>query len=314
MELPVYLQSYVAEVSARIAAAPGCSFLIVCDHDSAGFLARHLSPQLAERVRFADGAKVPSEFVPPADTQVIITHADRWEAHRLYARFAAAKKAGAIVALALRDRRLQTHPPGWDGTGIHYTGMFRLAATYCHSLGGGDYAEFGVFDGNTFAIAWHALNGLCDRFFAYDSFAGIIGAMEGETGTFRDGDYFANVETFRANLALAGVDLSRVISVEGPFQSTLTAAPSAHQLERVSVAHIDVDVYEPAKLALDYLGPVLQQGALLLFDDYDQMTASNRKGERRAVREWLAENPDFSLEPYRSYAIFGRSFIFDRRG
>ncbi|MDB5446073.1 MAG: hypothetical protein JWQ97_1390 [Phenylobacterium sp.] len=88
--------------------------------------------------------------------------------------------------------------------------------------------------------------------------------------------------------------------------------PSAHGLSGVSVAHIDVDVYEPAKLALDYLAPVLHSGALILFDDFDQMGASNRKGERRAVREWLGENPGFSLESYRNYAIYGRSFLFGR--
>lgn len=169
-----------------------------------------------------------------------------------------------------------------------------------------------MFDGHTFALAAHALHGVCDAFFAYDSFEGIVGATASETTTFPDGDYSANLETFHENLQLASVDLSAVRAVRGPFQRTLIKPPEEHGLTKVCLAHIDVDVYEPAKLALDYLTPVLQQGALIMFDDYDHMAASNNKGERRAVREWLAANPSFSLEPYRNYAIFGRSFIFDR--
>lgn len=311
MAIPAHLQAYVRETAARIAASQS-RFVIISDDVSAELLGKHLEPALRERVRFLGHEAVGPDFLPGNGEAIIVTHSQRKAAHLMHRRLARAKEAGCVVALALHDRRLQMHPPGWENTGIMYGGMFRLIATYIQYIPRGSYAEFGVFDGNTFAIAYHALQNLCDRFFAYDSFAGIIGAMESETGSFEDGDYYSNLETFAANLALARVDLPRVTGVKGPFQETLQKTPAEHGLTSVSVAHIDVDVYEPAKLALDYLGPVLQQGAIILFDDYDQMGASRQRGERRAVREWLAENPSFSLEPYRNYAVCGRSFIFDR--
>jgi hypothetical protein len=81
----------------------------------------------------------------------------------------------------------------------------------------------------------------------------------------------------------------------------------------VSVIHIDTDVYEPSLLALEFVAPALVQGSLLLLDDYDHLAASDAKGERRAVHEWLRNHPEFDLEPYRNYAIFSRAFIVHRR-
>lgn len=311
MTLPAHIRAYVEEQARRIAESLG-DFAVIADDTSAALLKEHLAPPLLARTRFLAHEEVGLDFLPKAGESVIVTHSDRARAHQMHRRLVRAKEARCVVALALCDRRLQNQAPGWEGVGVTYGGIFRLAATYAESLPRGSYAEFGVFDGHTFAIAFHALRNTCERFYAYDSYAGIRGAMESETGKYRDGDYFANFETFVANMRLAKVDLKRVTCVRGSFQETLRKAPSEHQLGPVSVAHIDVDVYEPAKLALDYLSSVLQQGALVLFDDYDQMGASNQRGERRAIKEWLAENPQFALEPYRNYATFGRSFIFDR--
>lgn len=100
----------------------------------------------------------------------------------------------------------------------------------------------------------------------------------------------------------------------GFFQETLRdRLPSELGIERASIVHIDVDVYELARLALEFISPALPQGALLLFDDYDHMAAANDRGERRAMREWLAAHPEFEIEPYRAYGAVCRSFLVHRR-
>jgi hypothetical protein len=109
------------------------------------------------------------------------------------------------------------------------------------------------------------------------------------------------------------VDETRVRVVPGLFQDTLADhTPGDIGLTSLSIVHIDTDIYEPARLALEFVSPVLPQGALLLFDDYDQLAASNARGERRAVADWLLAHPEFSLEPYRTYGTFCRAFLVHR--
>jgi O-methyltransferase len=192
--------------------------------------------------------------------------------------------------------------------------MFSLASQYVPMVArGGSYVEFGVFDGNSMTIAYHALKGVCKSFYAFDSFQGIGGALESEATRFRDGQYAASLETFRYNLRFNNVDERRVQVVPGFFQETLrNRTPADLGIDKASIAHIDTDVYEPALLSLEFIAPALPQGALLLFDDYDQLAASNDRGERRAIREWLKAHPELELEPYRNYGVACRAFIVHR--
>jgi hypothetical protein len=80
---------------------------------------------------------------------------------------------------------------------------------------------------------------------------------------------------------------------------------------RSDAIDINVDVYVPALQALCFITPAFVNGALVMFDDYDQMAADDNRGERRALREWLAET-GFRAELYRSYATFGRTFIIHK--
>lgn len=231
-----------------------------------------------------------------------------------YACMSAAKHAGIPVLLGSPERRLAEVAPGWEGTGVSYDGMYFLAAQYAKTIRPkGAYCEFGVFDGWTFSKAYHALKDACTKFHAFDSFRGIGGTLEIEKSHFGDGQYFANIETFDYNMRYIGAEADRIGVVRGFFEETICGKfPADLGIGEISIAHIDVDVYAPALLALEFISPSLSEGALLMFDDYDQHAASNRKGERRAVREWLAGHPEFEVEAYREYGTFCRSFIVHR--
>jgi hypothetical protein len=192
--------------------------------------------------------------------------------------------------------------------------MFALAGVYAQTIKpSGSYLEFGVYDGRTIALAFHTMATACDRFFAFDSFKGIGGATAQEQSHFANGQYYANLATLDYNLRFTGVDVARVTPVAGFFEDTLAGrTPRDYGIESASVVHIDTDVYAPALQALEFVTSALPQGALLLFDDYDQLAASNRKGERRAVREWLERHDDIELEEYRRYTPFSRAFIVHR--
>ena len=172
----------------------------------------------------------------------------------------------------------------------------------------GDFLEFGTLDGRSLTLAWHVLNKRVRRFFGFDSFEGIIGANSDEA--WQDGTFVSNRATLHFNMEVAGCDMARFVSVQGNFIGGLT--PNLYEelgLDVCLVAHIDCDVYSPAKAALDFLTPLLRQGSVLLFDDFHGNAASNRTGERRALREWLDGNPHIQVEPLFDYSVIGRSYV-----
>ena len=57
----------------------------------------------------------------------------------------------------------------------------------------------------------------------------------------------------------------------------------------------------------------LQDGAVLLFDDWFHYRGSPEKGEARAFDEFLRAHPEWRSVHYRSYATFCNAFILSRR-
>ena len=133
-----------------------------------------------------------------------------------------------------------------------------------------------------------------------------------------DGGYAASIQSLKFANLIAEVPSSKVVMVEGAYQHTLQDAGLADTRATIgetqaAVIHIDCDVEEPAKLALDFMTPYMRQGTLLLFDEFDVNRADNAKGERAALRAWLKENPGFEIEPYRCYHVHARSFILHKK-
>jgi hypothetical protein len=201
--------------------------------------------------------------------------------------------------------------------------MFALAGHYIRSQGlyftsGGklSYCEFGTFDGLSLSIAYQAFGTILPNleFVAFDTFSGIASSSPGEA-SFPDGDWAANIASFRFNMELAGPPSNRLKICPGNIVDVLADVPAAikkHNLIRCAIAHIDCDVYEPAKSSLNLLKYIMPGGGIILFDDYDTMDASDEVGERRAAKEFLAENAGITLEPYYNYGLHGRSFLLKR--
>ena len=69
------------------------------------------------------------------------------------------------------------------------------------------------------------------------------------------------------------------------------------------LAMIDCDVYSSAVTSLAFLGPLLSDRSVLIFDDWNSGDlAAKGKGEKRAFDEFLVEHPEFEvvdeLDPY----------------
>jgi O-methyltransferase len=173
---------------------------------------------------------------------------------------------------------------------------------------GGDYVEFGVFQGRNFSGA--CLLGreykLAMSFWAFDSFAGLP-ATEGE---FKKGEFECGQDDFLRNVKNAVGHLTGVHIVPGWFSESLVPGnPALAGLGKVALAWIDCDLYESTKPVLEFLTPRLQHGSLLFFDDWFCFKGSPDCGEQRACQEWLSRNPKIRLMPYSQFGWNGKSFI-----
>ncbi len=112
------------------------------------------------------------------------------------------------------------------------------------------------------------------RFVAFDSFAGIPGdqsAVDSFYPSFQPGSYACSEAEFLGNMTAAGVDLSKVITVPGFYDQTLTPETAARiGLQKIAIAHIDSDLYSSAKLALDFCTPYFRDGSIVIFDEWFQ--------------------------------------------
>jgi asparagine synthase (glutamine-hydrolysing) len=93
------------------------------------------------------------------------------------------------------------------------------------------------------------------------------------------------------------VDGADVRLVRGLFGETMPAELP----ERIAVAHLDCDWYDPVLTALRAVGPRVPPGGSVVLDDY-----GDYGGCRRAVTEYLAETPGFTLVATTPTAVLRR--------
>lgn len=209
----------------------------------------------------------------------------------------------------------------------HQKLLFQAASFVAHDKIEGDYLEFGVYQGRSFADAYRFLNeqfGLRSvpsphyseqdvvlmkgrwermRFFAFDSFQGLpaITGVDEEAPTFVEGLFACSEEEFKKNIGAKGVPLDRVITVPGWYEDTLNEDTRLKLgIEKAAIIHVDCDLYQSAKIVLEFITPILVDGAILIFDDWFEFRGRPDLGVQRACWEWVATNPQIKLMPYQS--------------
>lgn len=200
----------------------------------------------------------------------------------------------------------------------------------------GDYIEFGVYRGQSFTAAYHAfrkafaqrigqLSGnspeqqqrrrkLWDqmRFVALDSFEGLpaLAGRDQRTHDFACGQYAATSAEFEQTLLAARVEMHRVHIVPGWFDATANDHTwSTLGITKAAVVWIDSDLYASAKTALDSIVSLLQDGTVLIFDDWFAYRANPDLGEQAAFAEWLHRLPGFRAIPYMQEGTWRKAFI-----
>jgi tetratricopeptide (TPR) repeat protein len=157
----------------------------------------------------------------------------------------------------------------------------------------GDIAEFGIFEGWWVNFLWQATESLAlrRRIYGFDSFEGLSEPHPDHDHTFwKKGQYACSLEQVSKNVKTA--ERLRVKLVKGFFESSLHSA-EALLAEQFCYVRIDCDIYQPALQCLEYLGPRLADGAIVVFDDWPHLRGL---GEQRALEEWLPSVPHLQFE------------------
>jgi O-methyltransferase len=163
-------------------------------------------------------------------------------------------------------------------------------AEYAASLAHGDVIECGCWHGHsTLAIAMLlAARGFTGRFHVFDSFEGGLSDFKAEDESF----FQLSEEEKRAQIRQFSSDFAFVQSVTAPFpfvelhRGWIPEVLAQYRPQAIRFVHIDVDMYEPTKGALEYFWDSLVAGGCIVIDDYNH---SVFEGASRAVDEFLKD-------------------------
>ncbi len=194
----------------------------------------------------------------------------------------------------------------------------------------GDVAEFGTYKGFTAGViarlirdfeardrfAWQAGRRLLcyDSFEAFPSSSSAVDQQSYEmsyTRSWAPGTGAAPQGTPEMVKGFLGSVLPecQFDIIGGFYEDSLAANPVKSKL---AVLHLDCDLYASTKVVLDHVvgRRALQDGAVIMCDDYNCNRARDDFGERRAMRETFTNSQvPYTFTEFFSYGWHGRSFF-----
>ena len=179
----------------------------------------------------------------------------------------------------------------------------------------GDYYEFGLFRGVAFLKAFEhskALGFDAINFYGFDSFKGLPEAegIDQADGRFFEGQFACSKQDVENNLSSNGMDMSRVTLVEGYYEDSLTQElKGQHDFKPASLVLMDCDYYSSTVEALEWVDDYLQDGTVILFDDWYSYGESEELGQQKAMAEFLEQRPHYEIEQLWKFCKHGCAFI-----
>jgi len=146
----------------------------------------------------------------------------------------------------------------------------------------GEFAELGVYKGNTAVLLAHYAKNYSKKVFLFDTFSGfskkdtIAKDSKSTLRLFEDTSIFGVLETLGDE-----ADCCKII--EGYFPDSLTKECDV----KYSVVSLDCDLYLPMKAGLNFFWPRLSKGGIILIHDY---SGECWPGIKLAVDEFCADN------------------------
>lgn len=163
----------------------------------------------------------------------------------------------------------------------------------------GDVIELGVFRGGTF-IQFATFRELLENeksrkiigFDVFDEFPEADNVIDEE---FRrkwikeTGNSYLDIDELYISLKYKGI--GNVELIKGDIIETLPQYVDKHPHLKISLLHIDTDIYKPSKIGLEILYDKVVKNGVIIFDDYGVA------GETEAVDEFL-ENKNYIINKF----------------
>jgi hypothetical protein len=147
----------------------------------------------------------------------------------------------------------------------------------------GDIIEFGAYRGGSSIFLANVARGLglSTTIYALDTFEGM--PPSDPTLNFHHSQNFATVSFEELVSYQETLGLTNLVFVKGPFE--ITAIPLLKKIKTISLAHVDCDLYEGTRYAIDVTLPHFHpRGGYIVFDDALQSTCL---GSLQAVEEMI---------------------------
>jgi hypothetical protein len=163
----------------------------------------------------------------------------------------------------------------------------------------GDFAELGVWRGNTAAVLAYYAQASGRRVFLFDTYEGfkeedLVGVDANKKSEFAD----TSVEMVKG---VVGVERGQCHYVKGHFPGTIS---DEHQRTTYAVVGLDCDLYEPMKAGLEFFYPRMSKGGVLFLHDYSSLYWD---GAKKAIDEFCRKVGEFvMLLPDKSGSAFLR--------
>lgn len=150
----------------------------------------------------------------------------------------------------------------------------------------GEIVEFGIFKGNSF-FRWIKFRDLLEqtssrKIIGFDIFGDFPEANYEEDKLKRD----AFVEETKGGKSISYEEISELLTkqnlqknveiIKGDILQTLDTYIEANPHLKISLLHIDVDLYEPSKVILEKLYSKVTKGGIIVLDDYGAFAGTNK--------------------------------------
>lgn len=163
----------------------------------------------------------------------------------------------------------------------------------------GDFAELGVWHGNTAAILAYYANKYSRKVYLFDTYEGFN--KKDLAGIDADKQMAFDDTSINLVKEVIGINVDACEFVKGYFPDSIT---DTHKSKKYSVVSLDCDLYEPMKAGLDFFYPLLSKGGVLLLHDYSSLWW---EGSKKAIDEFCRKNNEYIiLLPDKSGSAFIR--------
>jgi hypothetical protein len=164
----------------------------------------------------------------------------------------------------------------------------------------GDFAELGVWKGNTAAVLAHYAARTGRTAFLFDTYEGFSARDLVGLDAHHSARMFRDTSTDLVKEVI-GDNAHACEFIAGRFPD---AIPDACRARSFAAVHLDCDLYEPMKAGLEFFYPRMPKGGLLFLHDY---SSGHWPGAKQAVDEFCARTGEYAiLMPDKSGSAFVR--------